>query len=253
MNPQRLKSIIKLFEACRYRHDLYTLFSDFCEAAAISLSNAVDLRQRDIREARYLEIVGRYERDVIEAFPKILGEITLALDEGMHDVLGTVFHALELHNKHHGQFFTPYDICTLIARMQFGDGQHVRDLIRQKGHISAVEPACGAGAMVIALADTLRAGEINYQHHLHVTAVDIDRRAVHMAYIQFSLLHIPAVVIVGNSLQLTETEYWFTPAHILGGWERRRREASSDQTVATAPIIQSIQPGMADAFQLTLL
>ena len=39
-----------------------------------------------------------------------------------------------------------------------------------------------------------------------------------MAYIQFSLLHIPAHVMVGNSLSNEVREHWFTPAHILGGW-----------------------------------
>jgi hypothetical protein len=75
--------------------------------------------------------------------------------------------------------------------------------------------------MIIALADVMRGADINYQRHLHVTAVDIDRRAVHMCYTQLSLLHIPAVVILGNSLSLEMQEYWHTPAHILGGWNAR--------------------------------
>lgn len=54
-----------------------------------------------------------------------------------------------------------------------------------------------------------------------VAAIDIDPRAVHMAYVQFSLLHLPAVVVVGNALTLEEREHWFTPAHILGGWTAR--------------------------------
>lgn len=53
--------------------------------------------------------------------------------------------------------------------------------------------------------------------YMHVTAIDVDPRAAHMAFVQFSLLHIPATVIVGNSLTLETREYWFTPAHILGG------------------------------------
>lgn len=63
----RIKTIAKLLEAARYRHDLYTTFSDCMEAMAISVANAVDLKQRDEREARYLKIVGRYDRQTIEA------------------------------------------------------------------------------------------------------------------------------------------------------------------------------------------
>ncbi|MBM7045467.1 hypothetical protein [Rhizobium lusitanum] len=56
-------------------------------------------------------------------------------------------------------------------------------------------------------------------------AVDIDRRAVHMAYIQFSLLHIPATVLVGDSLAMRFHEEWHTPAHVMGGWNAKLRRA----------------------------
>jgi hypothetical protein len=45
-----------------------------------------------------------------------------------------------------------------------------------------------------------------------------------MCFIQLALLHVPAVVVVGNSLTLEERSHWFTPAHVVGGWERRLRE-----------------------------
>ena len=51
--------------------------------------------------------------------------------------------------------------------------------------------------------------EINYQQHLHVTAVDVDSRAAHMAYVQLALLNVPAVVIVGNTLTLEEREHGY--------------------------------------------
>lgn len=44
---------------------------------------------------------------------------------------------------------------------------------------------------------------VNYQQ-THVTAVGVDIRAVHMAYLQLSLLHVPAIIIHGNSLSLEE-------------------------------------------------
>ena len=77
------------------------------ETIAISLASAVDLRHRAPREKRYLEIVGRYERDVVETFPKILGEVVSALEAEPGDVLGAVYGDLELHNAARGQFFTP--------------------------------------------------------------------------------------------------------------------------------------------------
>ncbi|WP_205921950.1 hypothetical protein [Rhizobium leguminosarum] len=92
MTGPHLKSIVKLFESCRYRHDIYTVFSDWCECAAISLSNAMDIRQREKRDARYMEIIGRYDRNVVETFPKIMGEVVMALEAGPQDILGATFH-----------------------------------------------------------------------------------------------------------------------------------------------------------------
>jgi hypothetical protein len=75
--------------------------------------------------------------------------------------------------------------------------------------------------MVIVLAEEMEDAGVNYQHHLHVTAIDIDPKCVHMAYVQFSLLHIPAIIIHGNALSEEVYGYWYTPAHILDGWKWR--------------------------------
>ena len=42
-----------------------------------------------------------------------------------------------------------------------------------------------------------------------------------MAYIQLSLLDIPAIVMQGNSLAMTTWSHWLTPAHLVDGWECR--------------------------------
>ncbi|MCY1740975.1 N-6 DNA methylase [Ensifer sp. SL37] len=213
-----LKAIVKLFETFRYKHDLHATFSDWCECAAISISNAADLSHRDKREARYLEIARKYKRSELETFTHIFGELTLAMEQAPRDVLGQVFHALELHNTARGQFFTPYPLCQMMARMLIGSPDELARTINRRGFIVAQEPAVGAGAMIIALAEAMKEAGHNYQQCLHVTAVDIDRRAVHMAYIQFSLMHIPAVVIEGDSLAMKFREEWVTLAHVIGGW-----------------------------------
>jgi hypothetical protein len=42
-----------------------------------------------------------------------------------------------------------------------------------------------------------------------------------MAYVQMSLAGIPGVVIVGDTLRLEVRDFWFTTAHVTGGWTRR--------------------------------
>jgi hypothetical protein len=44
-----------------------------------------------------------------------------------------------------------------------------------------------------------------------------------MAYVQLSLLNIPAIVVHGNALSVEAWGTWFTPAHILGGWGAKLR------------------------------
>ena len=67
-------------------------------------------------------------------------------------------------------------------------------------------------------------------HRLSITATDVDLKCVHMAFLQLSLLNIPAVVVHGNSLSLEEYSHWFTPAHILNGWDHKLRHRAELET-----------------------
>lgn len=221
------KELAKLLNSFYGRHSHWQVFSDFCEIGAITFSNAVDLAQRDKREERYLQIVKGYDREELDKFARGLACLTMALEDGFCDVLGRTFHDLELHNKWAGQFFTPYDVSKMMAKMTIADCEDLKARIAARGFVTAQEPAVGSGSMVIALAEAMRDAGINYQQHLHVTAIDVDPKCVHMAYLQFSLLHIPAVIVHGNTLSLEEYGHWYTPAHIMGGWnwKLRRQEA----------------------------
>jgi len=56
-----------------------------------------------------------------------------------------------------------------------------------------------------------------------------------MAYVQLSLLHVPAVVIHGDTLLLEEYGHWHTPAHMLGGWRYRLAADAPAEPVSIAP------------------
>jgi hypothetical protein len=80
--------------------------------AACSISNSVDPHHREDREMQYMETVKKYSADEINIFPEIFAELVDVLErcaqaDDIQDILGQVFHELELHNKWHGQFFTP--------------------------------------------------------------------------------------------------------------------------------------------------
>jgi len=217
--------LIRLIREFRHSHNPQKVFSDFVELSALAISNSVDQPQFDVREKRYLDIVKGYKREEVERFSHMLGALVetlarrLAIGD-LTDVLGETFMMMELGNDRAGQFFTPYEISKLMASLtMMGDNPE----IQKNGFIRLQEPACGAAGMVIAAAEALAANGHNFQETLHATGIDIDERCVHMAYLQLSLLGIPAIVVHGNALTMEIWGTWRTPIHVLGGWDAKLR------------------------------
>ena len=201
-----MKSLVKTFNSFAYEHDLWTLFSDWLDLAACSISCRVDFATREIREARYMETISRYKPEDQKLFGQILGQVAIEL-ERPRDVLGDLFGELGLNSTAKGQFFTPYHLSRMMADIVVED--------QEKYRLS--EPACGSGGMVIAFAETLRAKGKNPQRCLYAYCQDIDLRAVQMAYIQLSLLGISAVVDHMDTLRMERiSPPWRTPAYLMG-------------------------------------
>lgn len=196
------------------------VFSDFCALAATSLRNAVDQNGWQAREDAYLAISAGYDAAEMHRFSELLAEVTVALTNKPGDVLGELYMSLDLGNDRLGQFFTPFSASTLAAQLTV---EPALEKLKTQPFITMLEPAAGSGGMVVALAEVLRSRGVNYQQSLHVTAWDLDIIAVHMTYIQLSLLSIPAVIVHGNTLSLERYDVWSTPAHILGGWSSKLR------------------------------
>lgn len=228
------REIAKVLERASSRHDMYRVFSDSVEMMALAMANGCDPSRREIREARYLEIVRHYEREEVLEICTALPRLAMAMEAERADYLGEVFMQLELGSDFRGQFFTPYEVSRFMARLTLaGD---VEGRFAERWYVTIHEPAVGAGGMVIAMADELHRRGVNYQRHCHVTCIDVDARAVHMAYIQLSLIGMPAIVIHGNALTEDAREYWYTPMHILGGWSQKLREsATTHQPSAAEP------------------
>jgi type I restriction-modification system DNA methylase subunit len=120
---------------------------------SIAFSNVADPSNKEAREAQYLAIGKHYTPEAFQTFPELLGMLTLCLEQESTDVLGVLYHRLELHNEQSGQFFTPYPLCQAMAKMLVQDAKPV---LEAQAFIRVHEPCVGSGAMVIALAQTLR-------------------------------------------------------------------------------------------------
>jgi hypothetical protein len=237
-----IKEICSQIKSIGERYSTWRVFEDFLELSAISISNQVDLLHREKREARYMEIVKQYSKDEINIFPELFGNLVLALEaEGRpYDVLGKVFHLLELHNKYHGQFFTPQHIADMIALCTNGEDIPA---LGEKGYITVLEPCCGSGVLILGMAHALDKNKLNHSENMLVTAIDIDLKCVMMCYLQCALWGIPAVVIHGDSLTMKEWDRWYTPMYMLGGWVWRQHCGITDKNDGTDEAIkQATEP-----------
>lgn len=114
------------------------------------------------------------------------------------------------------------------------NANHLENEIENKGWVSVNDCACGAGATLIAMANTMRNHGINYHNHALFVAQDIDRVAAMMCYIQLSLLGCAGYVVVANTLTNPLTgstlspapnenqEIWITPMYVSDVWHFRR-------------------------------
>ena len=220
-------------DIARHKHR-YDVFRDFVTMAACSLHNGV--WKDEVRETEYLEIIGRYDRDDQLAFPELMAGLVAMLQPEPRDVLGPLYMELEIANRDQGQFFTPPELSEVMARMVFADQLR---MLESQPFITVQEPACGAGGMVLAIVKTLIADGRNPARTLWVQAIDVDRLAALMAYVQLSLWHVPAEILVGNTLSWEFRERWLTPAHRLGHWSARllsRSEEPVRETTSVAAI-----------------
>mgnify|MGYP000232899357 FL=1 len=222
-----------------YRHR-YEVFRDFVTMAACSLHNGI--HKDEVREEEYLQIIGQYKPDDQQAFPKLMAQLVAALDEEPRDILGPLYMELEIANKDAGQFFTPPELSELMAQMTFAQEL---DKLATQAFITAGEPAAGAGGMILALVKVMISAGHNPAEKLWVQAIDVDRMAALMCYIQLSLWNVPAEVIVGNTLSWDIREVWYTPAHHLGLWKYRLRRKEGSTEVAPAPKEQAPKPAAA--------
>ena len=207
------------------RHNRWTVWADFVTMAACTLSLA-DTQKRGEREKLFANTAKKYSEKEMECFCEMFADLINAFEENpSQDLLGELFMRLELGNDHNGQFFTPYSVCMMMAKISAGN---LEAEIAKRGYVSVNDPCCGAGALLIAFANEAKEQGINYQQHIEFVAQDIDFTAAMMCYIQLSLLGCAGYVIVGNTLTTPPTEplknqnVWYTPLYYLDTWHFRR-------------------------------
>lgn len=236
------KAIVKLLDGLTGRYSRWEVWQDFIIMSAISIANTVGGPHKDTREKEYLTRARKYTKQEIEVFSQMLYEVVADLERNPdQDMLGELFMSLDLANEWRGQFFTPYSVCRAMAAMSYGEDLKAK--IEQQGWVSVNDPACGAGALLLAFANECRrpGNDVNYQTSVLFVAQDIDFLAGCMCYIQLSLMGCPGYVVIDNTLTRPSTSYdarglipkdgsnvWYTPFYFRDVWHWRRLWAQMD-------------------------
>lgn len=188
----------KILERLSHRHDTRRIFDAFTRFAACALA-------AQTRETEYLEEAKRWEKPDLDVFAEALGALVIEMEfRPFHDVLGAYYMECALSSRAqqlNGEFQTPKPVCDFMARMTLGDANSLPD----DRSITVCEPACGSGAMILSLAE---ACSPEVRRRLRVTAIDINRTACDMAFVNTTLWGIPTRVIHGNTLSMELWAAW---------------------------------------------
>lgn len=245
------KEFLNEFHKLCYSRSSWQVWADLMAAIACSISNVADRSPEhyESREKEYAQCIERLGSVEIPA--KMLAIIVEALERNPEqDFLGEMYMQLNLGNHWKGQFFTPYCVCKMMSEITCED---VDSHIEKQGYLSICDPACGAGATLIAAANTMKKCKHNFQNHVVFVAQDIDRITGMMCYIQLSLLGCAGYVCIADTITNPLTghvlfpnekegqELWYMPMFQNQIWTWRRLFQSMGGLGGTATTEKTVE------------
>lgn len=177
------ESLVRAFErngVFAHAHP-YELYRKWLEAAWAFLNSVHD-------PEGFRECLDRHTREQGEEFGRLLGVYADAVEaDPFRDILGEIFMRLDVKSAAAGQYFTPFRIAEMMARMQFDRADFER-LAAEKGCVSVCDPAVGSGVMLLAYAKVVREA-LGRQalSKVRFHGADIDERCVLMCRIQLRM------------------------------------------------------------------
>ncbi len=205
---------IKIMEGLAYRFSMWDVFNDFCSMAAWNLRQA--FYPKEAAEV-FKRLDEKYNQEQISQFAQAFICVVESLEAGYGDFLGECYMAMELGKSQIGQFFTPYPVCKVMAKSTLDSD--IESKLNTCGYMTICDPACGAGATLIATVDIAREQGLNPSENLLLYATDIDLLATHMCYIQLSLCGVAALVTHGDTLRMETWSQYLTPVWFINNWQ----------------------------------
>ena len=143
-------------------HGLNSVFTTFLELMATSLAAILDPLHTEEREKRLDEIVSGLSPEEDLSYMRMSELLFAAIKEHMDDpcdILGEIYHELRLNNEWNGQFFSPDNICRMMAMMVNPSDE----AIKENGYATINDPTCGSGAMLIGAIWAMKQRGIDFQ------------------------------------------------------------------------------------------
>ncbi len=230
------KAFLKIFNSLCGRFNRWQVWQDFVMVTAIEISNATDKQNAPERTKTYQTIISKYSDAEQNKFAELLAEVILGMEQNPdQDFLGELYMLCELGNDASGQFFTPYDVCRCMVEISGGSDPAAENA----GFFSVSDPACGAGATLLAFLNVCKRRNICYHNKVLVVAQDIDFIVGLMCYIQCSFMGCAGYVVIGDTLVNPATAYdkrgllpagpqnriWYMPFFSTDIWYMRRQIA----------------------------
>lgn len=207
-----------LFNQIAKNRRRYEVFQDFIIMSACSFHNAIVKNQA--LENEYLKTIAKYSKEDVDKLCELLAILVELLQPEPKDILGPIYMDQGFGEQKLGQFMTPPEISKLLSGIMYRDPTENPD----RPFFTVSDPAAGSGGMILAHANTLILHGKDPAKTMWAQCIELDRTLALMCYIQLTLWHIPAEVIVGNSLSMKVEEVYRTPAHYLHNWEHKLKE-----------------------------
>ena len=230
------KAFLKIFNSLCGRFNRWQVWQDFVMVTAIEISNATDKQNAPERTKTYQTIISKYSDAEQNKFAELLAEVIMGMEQNPdQDFLGELYMLCELGNDASGQFFTPYDVCRCMVEISGGSDPAAENA----GFFSVSDPACGAGATLLAFLNVCKRRNICYHNKVLVIAQDIDFIVGLMCYIQCSFMGCAGYVVIGDTITDPATAYddrgllpagpqnriWYMPFFSTDVWYMRRQIA----------------------------
>ena len=142
----------------------------------------------------------------------LIYEMLVCSLDNFGDHLGNIYQLLipPAKQKAEGQFFTPYCLAILCAKMSLNI-----DKFKTKDVVTINDSCVGAGGMVIAVCEVLYTHGINYTAKALIVCNDIDLFCCEMAYVQLSFIGASAIIEHKNTLTQQKWDEFRTLGYLL--------------------------------------